>query len=675
MLNVYKKQTEMKKLFLISTAVLSLTIQHEQANAQFDKLLDFNNTNGTQPFGSVILSSNDSVLYGMTNGGGAITNSAGVIFSINTDGSSYQNLHTFTTDATSGSWPYGSLMRSGNVLYGMTSGYGLYNDGTIFSINTNGSGYVKLHDFQNGGSPNGTLAISGSVLYGMTYYGGTNNKGAIFSVHTDGTSYKTLLDFNGANGQFPGYGALIQSGKTLIGTTLYGGTNGSGVIFSVDTDGTNYNKILDFNNANGSMPFFTPILSGNVLYGGCGGGAYAKGVIYSIHTDGTGYEKLFDFNGTNGQGPNGGLMLSGNILYGTTGGGGTYNKGTIFRIDTTGNGFQTLFNFNVPDGTQPRATLSLSGGMLYGTAVTDGTYGSGTVFSFETQPAAIPICMVTVDDSSKYNHIVWQKPVTTAIDSFIVYREITTNNYKPIGAQPYSALSEFVDTVRMKYFPFTGDPNAGTFRYKLQFRDTSGNYSELSPYHNTIFVTQSGGTFNWNQYAIEGDSIPLSFLSAYVLYRDDNGTGSWNAVQGVSGSQTTVTDPNYASFPNGKWRVETTWGITCTPTMKNQNSYNSSLSNIYTTATTGINGINITPQISIYPNPNNGKFIIAFHSSDIGHRSSVIIYNIFGEAVCQSPITNDQMTIDLHNQPSGIYFYHLLTSGGKTRSGKIAVEK
>jgi uncharacterized repeat protein (TIGR03803 family) len=278
----------MKKIITLLAITIYLNV-----NAQYTKLLDFNNTNGTQPYGSVILSANDSVLYGMTNGGGSISNTAGTIYSIHTDGTGYTNLHNFTAANTSGSWPYGSLIRSGNVLYGMTSGYGAYGKGNIFSINTDGTGYTDLHDFGGGDSlsigdstaganPNGTLAISGNVLYGMTYGAGGSDMGNVFSIHTDGTAYTDLLEFNGTNGEHPGYGALTISGNTMYATTLYGGTgtSGSGVLFSLHTDGTGYNKLIDFNYVNGSMPFGSVILSGNTLYGNTdGGGLYGKGII------------------------------------------------------------------------------------------------------------------------------------------------------------------------------------------------------------------------------------------------------------------------------------------------------------------------------------------------------------------------------------------------------------
>jgi uncharacterized repeat protein (TIGR03803 family) len=309
-------------------------------------LLDCNTTTATaHQFGSVILSSNDSILYGST------------LFSLQTNGMA---LSVYTVTETESF--YGSIIRSGNILYGMTSDGGAYGLGNIFSIHTDWSGYADLHDFggadssgsltgdsASGANPYGTLALSGNVLYGMTY--GTitagPSKGNIFSIHTDGTAYTSLLEFNGINGENPGYGAFAISGNTMYGTTIYGGSSNNGILFSIHTDGSGYTKLIDFNVSNGSMPFGSVILAGNVLYGNTiGGGLNGKGLIYSIHTDGTGYRDLLDFNGTNGQSPIGTLIISGSTLYGTTGNGGANNYGTIFSIDTNGTGYRDLFDFN-----------------------------------------------------------------------------------------------------------------------------------------------------------------------------------------------------------------------------------------------------------------------------------------------------------------------------------------
>jgi len=62
----------------------------------------------------------------------------------------------------------------------MTNSGGTYNKGVVFSINTNGSDYKKILEFNTstaGIAPGGSLTLSGTILYGTTGYGGRQQQG------------------------------------------------------------------------------------------------------------------------------------------------------------------------------------------------------------------------------------------------------------------------------------------------------------------------------------------------------------------------------------------------------------------------------------------------------------------------------------------------------------------
>ena len=140
------------------------------------------------------------------------------IFSINTDGSGYKDLLDF--NGTNGANPYGSLTLSGSVLYGMTEEAGQ----TIMVLSFPSIQMAAdimicwISMAQTEHNPYGSLTLSGSVLYGMTSSGGANDDGVIFSINTDGSGYKDLLDFNGTNGTNPR--SLTLSGSVLYGMTI-----------------------------------------------------------------------------------------------------------------------------------------------------------------------------------------------------------------------------------------------------------------------------------------------------------------------------------------------------------------------------------------------------------------------------------------------------------------------
>jgi uncharacterized repeat protein (TIGR03803 family) len=210
---------------------------------EFAKLLDFAVTpEGNTPFGSLI--SDGIFLYGMTQGGG--TNGYGTIFKIQPDGTGYAKLLDFNGgNAPYGAYPFGSLITDGTFLYGMTPQGSTNNLGTIFKIKPDGTDYTDLFDFSvdaNGSAPYGDLLFDGTFLYGMTFGGGTNNNGVIFKLMPNGSGYTRLFDFSGTTSGNSPWGSLISDGTFLYGMTAAGGTNNQGTIFKIELGTTGLAK-------------------------------------------------------------------------------------------------------------------------------------------------------------------------------------------------------------------------------------------------------------------------------------------------------------------------------------------------------------------------------------------------------------------------------------------------
>jgi uncharacterized repeat protein (TIGR03803 family) len=96
--------------------------------------------------------------------------SNGVIFSLRTDGTTFQLLHKFGSTHHDGKNPYGSLLLVGNQLYGTTANGGDYCMGTVFVINTDGTGYSRLHSF-GGTKHDGVKPIDNVILLNGALYG------------------------------------------------------------------------------------------------------------------------------------------------------------------------------------------------------------------------------------------------------------------------------------------------------------------------------------------------------------------------------------------------------------------------------------------------------------------------------------------------------------------------
>ena len=313
-----------------------------------------------------------------------------------------------------GANPVGGLCLLGNTLYGTANNGGISGSGTVFKVQLDGSGFTNLHNFSglDGANPQARLVLSGHTLYGSTYAGGSGSNGTVFAVNTDGTGFTNLYIFSSGSGTLNlknNDGAEPEAGLVLISNTLYGttergGASGSGSVFALHPDGTDFTNLHSFSgtasvatNSDGADPQAGLTVAGNTLYGTtASGGAWGHGAVFALNLDGTNPHLLYSFTGTNGDGvgPSAGLALSGNTLYGSTGGGGSSSDGILFAINTDGTGFTNLYSFTIDNNYPPGPNLILAGNYLYGTASgilresfgtspAEGFVGSpGSVFSF-----------------------------------------------------------------------------------------------------------------------------------------------------------------------------------------------------------------------------------------------------------------------------------------------------
>ena len=361
-------------------------IRLEADGTGFTVLHNYQIATGTNPYGNLIQATNGD-LYGMTRSGGS--HSGGTIFRIKTDGTGFTVLYHFT--AASGNAPMGGLVQAGNgKLYGMTQNAGFFSSGTIFSINADGSGYEVIFNFNNnepvmsGLFPRGDL-IDGAdgFLYGTLMQGGSAGQGTLFKIKTDGSAFSKIIEFDGANyGSSPASTLIRGSDGKLYGMTQAGGTSNMGTIYSVNTNGTNYTRLLDFDRTlKGAYPGgkLTEGIDG-LLYGTTYfGGVNNLGIVFKIARNGANFQKITDLDSKASNPVFGPLLEStaGNF-FGMTSQGGANNGGVIFSVTSAGV-FKVVKDFPQEEYS-PKSLVSDPGGEFYYGIASGGISGNGSIF-------------------------------------------------------------------------------------------------------------------------------------------------------------------------------------------------------------------------------------------------------------------------------------------------------
>jgi hypothetical protein len=95
----------------------------------------------------------------------------------------------------------------------------------------------------------------------------------------------------------------------------------------------------------------------------------------------------------------------------------------------------------------------------------------------------------------------------------------------------------------------------------------------------------------------------------------------------------------------------------------------------YLSAITGVYEPSASSAISVFPNPNNGKFQCSLLNNKQTIKE-IKIYNLLGEVVYRSPNSETLMpnTIDISSQAEGIYFLQVKTEEGSDVK-KIIIQK
>jgi uncharacterized repeat protein (TIGR03803 family) len=374
----------------------------------FALLHSFTSTNGAflSFYLDPLMQASDGFLYGITPAGGEATSydrGWGTAYRIHLDGSDFETIQFFDVTGGEGTLP-GKLIqgRDGN-LYGITSDGGRSNDtGVVYQLNTNGTGYSQLFSFSTVAAHTPTDLIEGrdGFLYATTLWGGgAGGRGVVVRIPKDGSSGEVLRVFAGlSEGSNPQAIVHAADGRLYVTVANEGPFHANGFVFSMRTDGSDYRVVRAFSLSDGS-PRRLIEGSDGWLYGTTVSGS---GSLFRLHPTGNQFSLLHDgvnhttiFEGKDG------------LLYGATSSGGS---GTLFKISKNGENYARFLDLpgtnqiNVVDLVEGADSLlyGIGSGMMFRVERNGERFAVLSRFTGTNRGPTLPQSLVAATDLAMY---------------------------------------------------------------------------------------------------------------------------------------------------------------------------------------------------------------------------------------------------------------------------------
>ncbi len=310
------------------------------------------------------------------------------------------------------------------------------------------------------------------------------------------------------------------------------------------------------------------------------------------------------------------------------------------------------------DPTLPNPTTTADG-LTYTVTVktTNGCAATDSVAVSLKPMDAIAICMVSVDTAK--NVVIWDKPLSSVIDSVLIYKETNANGvYVKVGSVSTEAANVFRDV--------SSHPDVSSNKYQISLMDSCGVETAKSSVHKTshLSINKGVGT-KWN---LIWEAYEGFLVTTYKIYRGTNST-NLTLLDEISGSVTQYTDNN-APAGDVYYQIEIV-----SPSICNVSGIkNVSRSNVAASTQVGIKKLKMEAiSFSMYPNPTADNVTIDVKET-IEAGTIIGIHSMLGAAVLEEVLTQNKQTISTHDLPSGFY---TLTLKSKTGSSiqKLIIQK
>lgn len=275
---------------------------------------------------------------------------------------------------------------------------------------------------------------------------------------------------------------------------------------------------------------------------------------------------------------------------------------------------------------------------------------STLIVNITPKPYVPEICMVTVDNESSKNKLVWNYDLET-VSKFGVYKESNV-------AGEYTLL-EYVNGGRSNtYIDNQSIPSQQPSRYKITSLDSCGVETELSSYHKTIHLTVNEGFRNsWN---LIWDGYEGFSFGTYRIFRSLN-NGSFELLTEVSSNVSSFTDLEVSSS-NVAYQIEILTDGSCE--VQNEGGRVIGLSSIKSNiarnnTVTGIKEDNMN--FRIFPNPTSDFITVEVTNAVL---DTYELTNLIGQRIQEGNL-NKGNRIDIRSISSGTYLLIINSSDGE----------
>lgn len=258
------------------------------------------------------------------------------------------------------------------------------------------------------------------------------------------------------------------------------------------------------------------------------------------------------------------------------------------------------------------------------------------------------LCMATADTGLQENLIIWQDANQYATDTFYLYRSDTSgSNYIQIGAVSRDSASLFYDS--------SSYPLDAAYRYKIALKDTYGNITPLSNYHQTVHLTYLGnGNLTWTPYEIENTASPVT---GYALYRTVAGNNNWQLVNLYEPWQTSASDTSCPSCTSLLYMIVADLTGACNIDGTERNTV---FSNKVESVPASIDDKSATANIRLLSNPVHSIAEVI----NLEGPSTLQLTNSMGQILQLIQTSAGQARFDMSRFAAGIYYINIMMGNG-----------